>query len=211
MELSKENILFIDSYLKKSEVVFDDLRQELVDHTASAIACKMISDNSDFYDAFKEYMVENKKDILKAGMVNQRVNLKLALLKFFNFLKIKEVVLFSVVLFFLASNTFKDSLVPYLHDFQSIILISIMAFTIIWIVVFYGILKKRFFVLENNTFLLAIIFQFFNLSRMIWEDNPEIEFYSSLSIGLLIGLYMVFMFKSAIEFYSKNKDIYAIG
>lgn len=211
MVLSKENILFIDNYLKKSEVVFDDLRQELVDHTASAIAYKMISDNSDFYDAFKEYMVENKKDILKAGMVNQRVNLKLALLKFFNFLKIKEVVLFSVVLFFLASNTFKDSLVPYLHDFQSIILISIMAFTIIWIVVFYGILKKRFFVLENNTFLLSIIFQFFNLSRMIWEDNPEIEFYSSLSIGLLIGLYMVFMFKSAIEFYSKNKGLYAIG
>jgi len=211
MALNKENILFIDNYLKKSEVVFDDLRLELVDHIASAITLKMSNEDLDFYDAFKSYMVENKKEILKAGMVNQKVNLKLAISKFLNFLKLKGVIVFSVVLFFLASNTFKASLIPYLPAFQSTILIAIMAFTIIWITVFYGILRKRFFVLENNTFLLYIIFQLFNFSRMLWENNPEMEFYASLSIGLLIVLYMFFMCKSSIEFYSKNKDLYAIG
>lgn len=211
MALSKENILFIDNYLKKSEVVFDDLRLELVDYTASAIAFKMTDENLDFYDAFKSYMVENKKEILKAGMVNQKVNLKLAISKFLNFLKTKGVIVFSVLLFFLASNTFKALLIPHLPAFQSTILISIMAFTIIWVIVFYGILRKRFFVLENNTFLLYVIFQLFNFSRLLWENNPEMEFYTSLSIGLLIVLYMFYMCKSAIEFYSKNKDLYAIG
>lgn len=209
MALSKENIQFIDQYLKKSEVVFDDLRLELVDHTATAVSFKMINENLDFYDAFKDFMVENKKEILKAGMVNQIVNLKLIGSKFFSFLMLKEIVVLSVIFIFLAVNNFQVFLLENLKSFQTAILSSIIIFTVIWAIVFYGILRKRFFILENNTFLLAILYQLFNLSRFFWDDNLQFEFYSSLTIGFLIVLCMVFMCKSAIEFYSKNKSLYA--
>ena len=65
MKLSKEQIRFIDNYLRKSEVFFVDTRMELTDHIATAVEEKMQTENLDFYDAFKNYMVVNKKELLK--------------------------------------------------------------------------------------------------------------------------------------------------
>ena len=65
MKLSKEQIRFIDNYLRKSEVFFVDTRMELTDHIATAVEEKMQAENLDFYDAFKNYMVVNKKKLLK--------------------------------------------------------------------------------------------------------------------------------------------------
>ena len=36
-KLTKENIQFIDNYLKNSDVIFDDIRMEMVDHVATAV------------------------------------------------------------------------------------------------------------------------------------------------------------------------------
>ncbi len=65
MKLTREQIQFIDQYLLKSEVFFVDTRMELTDHIASAVEEKMQSENLDFYDAFKDYMIVNKKELLK--------------------------------------------------------------------------------------------------------------------------------------------------
>ena len=70
MKLTKENIQFIDNYLLKSEVFYADIRMEMIDHVASAAEVKMESDNLDFYDAFKNFMVVSKKEILKE--INRR-------------------------------------------------------------------------------------------------------------------------------------------
>mgnify|MGYP003609994852 FL=1 len=65
MKLTAENIQFIDNYLKNSEVIYYDIRMEMLDHVATAVEQKMEAENLDFYDAFKSYMVVNKKEILK--------------------------------------------------------------------------------------------------------------------------------------------------
>lgn len=53
MRLSKENIQFIDNYLKNSGVSYFDIRMEMLDHVATAVEQKMTVENLDFYDAFK--------------------------------------------------------------------------------------------------------------------------------------------------------------
>ncbi len=66
MMLAKEDIQFIDTYLENSEVVYADIRMEMVDHVATAIENEMIrGDDRGFYDVFKDYMLENKRLLLE--------------------------------------------------------------------------------------------------------------------------------------------------
>lgn len=65
-KLTTENIRFIDRYLKKSGVEYLDIRIEMTDHVASAIERDLEKGiSSNFYNAFKAYMVRNKKNLLK--------------------------------------------------------------------------------------------------------------------------------------------------
>ena len=66
MKLSKEDIQFIDTYLENSEVVYVDIRMEMVDHVASDIEGRIhVGDTREFYYIFKDYMVENKAQLLE--------------------------------------------------------------------------------------------------------------------------------------------------
>jgi hypothetical protein len=66
--LTPEQIRFIDTYLKNSGVEFLDIRVEMIDHVASSIEDKLEEDETlNFYDAFKSYMVLNKKSLLKSA------------------------------------------------------------------------------------------------------------------------------------------------
>ena len=67
MKLNKEQIHFIDTYLKNSGIEFIDIRMEMLDHIASAVENKMQKENLDFYHAYKNYMVIHKKQHLKAN------------------------------------------------------------------------------------------------------------------------------------------------
>ena len=65
MRLTNEEIQFIDNYLDNSDVVYADIRMEMVDHVASEIETKIdAGDMRDFYYVFKDYMVENKGKLL---------------------------------------------------------------------------------------------------------------------------------------------------
>ena len=70
MKLSKQEIQFIDNYLQKHDVVFVDIRAEMIDHIAAAVEEKMTKEGIDFYDAFKSYMITNSKAILKNNKEN---------------------------------------------------------------------------------------------------------------------------------------------
>ena len=66
MKLTKENIQFIDNYLQAAGVIHIDLRVEMIDHVASEIENRINNgDTRDFYYVFKDYMVQNKKRLLK--------------------------------------------------------------------------------------------------------------------------------------------------
>ncbi|SHI66432.1 hypothetical protein SAMN04488096_103234 [Mesonia phycicola] len=65
-QLTKEEIQFIDTYLKKSGVEFIDVRIEMIDHVASEIENRLEENStSSFYDEFKLYMIQHKKSLLK--------------------------------------------------------------------------------------------------------------------------------------------------
>ena len=81
--ITTQNLKFIDNYLKNSEIFYDDIRMELNDHIASAVEEKMLRENSDFYDAFKSYMVLNKKGL----MTQNELTLKHDFKAIFPFLK----------------------------------------------------------------------------------------------------------------------------
>ena len=51
-KLTKENIRFIDTYLLNSSVYYKDIREEMIDHVATAVELRMAKESEDFYDAF---------------------------------------------------------------------------------------------------------------------------------------------------------------
>ena len=63
-KLTKEDIQSIDTYLKNSDIQYIDVRMEMVDHVATAVETDMVENNITFYDAFKDYMVSHKKELL---------------------------------------------------------------------------------------------------------------------------------------------------
>jgi hypothetical protein len=68
MKLTQEQIQFIDTYLKKSDVIYDDIRLEMVDHVATAIETELSQDeDKEFYDVFKAFMVKHKKELLDSN------------------------------------------------------------------------------------------------------------------------------------------------
>ncbi|MGB0897345.1 MAG: hypothetical protein ACPGRW_08500 [Flavobacteriaceae bacterium] len=80
MDLSKEELQFIDTYLENSGVNYVDVRLELTDHIASTIESKLESTTEQtFYEIFKDYMVSYKKHLIenseaqKAKLKNETV------------------------------------------------------------------------------------------------------------------------------------------
>jgi hypothetical protein len=103
MKLSKEDIVFIDTYLESNEVIYSDIRQEMLDHIATAIEEKMQLEQEDFYNAFKSYMLVNKKAILKNNKKRWSFSWE-AIRQFLLFLVKPYMLLFGVLLFVFFKN-----------------------------------------------------------------------------------------------------------
>jgi len=104
MNLSKEELQFIDRYLENSEVVYADVRLELTDHVASAIEVKLEENpNETFYEVFKSYMISNKKSLLKDHEEQQVKLREKIIMRFGKGFLVKEV-LFLIVLAVLVSG-----------------------------------------------------------------------------------------------------------
>lgn len=63
MKLTKEDIKFIDNYLKNSGVNYIDIRYEMTDHVAAAMEEK----EGDFLENFRVYMARNKKHLMQSN------------------------------------------------------------------------------------------------------------------------------------------------
>jgi len=98
MNLSKEELQFIDTYLKNSDVICTDVRLELVDHVASAIEVGLEGNpDQTFYEVFKSYMVHNKKSLLK-NLEEQQAKLREKIIMRFGKGFLAKEVLFLLVL-----------------------------------------------------------------------------------------------------------------
>ncbi len=95
MKLSIENIWFIDNYLEHSGVYYYDVRLEMIDHIASKLEEKY--ENNTFEEAFKMYMLENKKELLENNKTFKRLANKKLLKQFVKNVSVKKAVLFFII------------------------------------------------------------------------------------------------------------------
>ena len=201
MSLSSENIKFIDNYLKNSEVIYYDIRMEMLDHVATAVEQKMQVENLDFYDAFKSYMVLNKKGLMKQ---NERT-LKLDFKAIFPFLK------FNISLNSLLTFTLLGLLFYFLlQEFETI---TISKFLVNFIFIGMGLFylkqtifyfyrgKKRFHYLEKNSVILFVLYQPILMlnSLFLLDDKSKPPIIVALILFLFSGLFINFVFYDIVK------------
>jgi len=205
MKLTTENIQFIDNYLKNSEVIYYDIRMEMLDHVATAVEQKMQAENLDFYDAFKSYMVVNKKEILK-GNKEEGLHFKEPLKKF---------VLFAIQPFqlFLAVSTF---LIVYfftqhfgINDFtKHIYVIIIVTYLIFGLIHFLFTWKRKFYYVNKNFSIIFLLFQIANpLHRIANEGFTSYVIFNSIILFIFFA-FLRFYYLEMKSFKQKNQFLF---
>lgn len=190
MKLTSENIDFIDNYLKNSEVIYYDIRMEMLDHIATAIEQKMNSEQLDFYDAFKSYMLLNKKEILK-GNKEEGLHFKEPLKKFglfviqpFQF--ILALIISLIVYIFTINFGLKNSN----NYFFISVIIAYFAFGICH---FFIYRRKKYYYINKNFSILFVLYQAGNL---FYREVQE-----SLTGSIIFNSIIVFVFIAFLRFY----------
>lgn len=166
-KLTKENIQFIDTYLDNSDVVYADVRLEMVDHIASDIENSMKNgDERDFYYIFKDYMVNNKSTLLKdyKSFKNKTLNkLTLKLLK--SFLSLKSIFLTCILV--VLSLLFKEHIVKLLSE-DVFIMLWFFTTLLVFILWLYSNAKtKTRFMATEQLFLAMLLITYFAKSSFI--------------------------------------------
>ncbi|MGK4566582.1 hypothetical protein [Flavobacterium sp. 3HN19-14] len=206
MNLTKEDIQFIGNYLLKSEVFYADIRAEMTDHIATAVEVKMETENLDFYDAFKEYMAVNKKEILKANKGS--MNLDLSVLKHFGkFLITPKMLVFDVFFGFGMCFISKNYCVNFLQKHPFLFGGSILILAFLQAIYFYGIAKRRFYYLEKSGIILTALSYF-----IVFIINPELDnpnFYIAGTYVYFFSAYILYVIYEVTVFAKNNKNIYA--
>ncbi|WP_445713649.1 hypothetical protein [Flavobacterium sp.] len=190
MSLSSENIQFIDNYLKNSEVIYYDIRMEILDHVATAVEQKMEVENLDFYDAFKSYMVVNKKEILK-GNKEEGLHFREPLKKFGLFV-IQPLQLFLAFIMYLTVYFFTQYFG--INDFTKYIYITlIITYLIFGLIHFLLTRKKKFYYIDKNFSIIFLLYQIANPLHITANER----FISSVIFNSIL----LFVFFAFLRFY----------
>ena len=199
MKLTLENIKFIDNYLKNSEVIYYDIRMEMLDHVATAVEQKMEVENLDFYDAFKSYMVVNKKEILK-GNKFWSIYSKDTILNFLKFLIHPIMILISVSFYFFYKNVAVSNYFSESFTIRNLFFVFMIIVAFFQLIYFHLILKQRFFVLEKLGGLLAIIYYL----QMFFMNQHEDENPSIITLTLFSYIMIAYLLYFIKEVYKLN-------
>jgi hypothetical protein len=198
MKLTTDNIQFIDNYLKNSEVIYYDIRMEMLDHVATAVEQKMEVENIDFYDAFKSYMVLNKKEILK-GNKFWSIYSKDTILNFLKFLIHPLMILISVSFYFFYKNVEFSNYFSESFTIRNLFFVFMIILAFFQLIYFRLILKQRFFVLEKLGGLLMIIYylQMFFLNQRN-DETPSV--FTITIFSYLLMAYLIYFTKQVYKF-----------
>jgi hypothetical protein len=187
MKLSNEEIKFIDTYLQNSDIIFVDLRAEITDHIATGVEEKMEHERIDFYDAFKEYMVKNKRELLKSNnkmkgyyYINSIKQFSKTLYKPYN------IILALLIIF--GYGYFNQ--VKILKTVHQVLFLTVFGFSVLQFIINFTILKKkRYLYLEKTSIILLIIYYFNLFLNGFYKD-----FYGNyFSVGTTLFLYGAFI------------------
>lgn len=204
MKLTAENIQFIDNYLKNSEVIYYDIRMEMLDHVATAVEQKMEAENLDFYDAFKSYMAVNKIEVLKGNKLWPGIS-KDILLNFLRFL-FQPIMIFigvSIYVFYKnveVANYFSESFT--FKNFLFVILISLAIFKIVY---FRFVLKQRFYKIEK-IFGLLNVFYYLQMFFLNQRNNETPSVFTITIFSYLLIAYLIYFSRQVYKFNAYKKQ-----
>ncbi len=198
MNLSKDEIRFIDTYLLSNDVIYVDIRQEMVDHIATAVEEKMAADQSDFYLTFKEYMALNKKEILKNNKKQWSFSWE-AVQQFLLFLSKPYMLVFGMLLFFFFKMVDVN---PYFSESFTVnnlffVLVITLALFQTGYVRWY--LKKRFYAVEKAGIILMILYQL-QLFFLPIFGKENVSVYTLTLFTFLFTGYGIYFLKEIIKF-----------
>jgi len=205
MKLTTDNIQFIDNYLKNSEVIYYDIRMEMLDHVATAVEQKMEAENLDFYDAFKSYMVVNKKGILK-GNKEEGLNFKEPLKKFGLFV-IEPFQLFLAVCTILMVYFFTQYFG--INDFtRYIYVIIIFTYLVFGVLHFLWTWKRKFYYIDKNFSIIFLLYQLANpLHRIANEGFTSYVIFNSIVLFVFFA-FLRFYYLEMKSFKQKNQFLF---
>ena len=205
MKLNPKNIQFIDNYLKNSEVIYYDIRMEILDHVATAVEQKMEAENLDFYDAFKSYMVENKKEILKENK-QEGLYFKEPLKKFGLFVIKPFQIFLAISTFFLVYFFAKTyGLNVYSNYLYLLIIITYLIFGISH---FLLTKNKKFYYIDRNFSIVFLLFQIANpLHRNTNEKLLEFVVFNSIILFVFFA-FLRFYYLEMKSFKQKNQFLF---
>lgn len=190
MKLTLQNIQFIDNYLKNSEVIYYDIRMEMLDHVATAVEQKMKAENLDFYDAFKSYMVVNKKEILK-GNKEEGLHFREPLKKFGLFVIQPFQILLAIGIF---SLVYIFSNIYGLNIYSNYLYLFIIITYLIFGISHYLLTKrKKFYYIDRN---FSIIFLLFQIANPLHRNANE-----NLATFVVLNSSLLFIFFAFLRFY----------
>ena len=196
MKLNQNQIQFIDGYLQRNDVIYVDVRAEMIDHIATGVEEKMKVEDIDFHEAFVSYVNSNRKEIFSMNKNIWRFALpeiKNYLIYFFKPTSLFLVVFIIALYFFLNKNCYqnfvKETLPMYVLG--SIVVVSFLSF------IYFGIIKKQqYFFVEKNGIVFLILY---------WIDLFFLKPFQkseSLSDGLTVAFMCLF---SVYVFYTINQ------
>lgn len=190
MKLTLQDIQFIDNYLKNSEVIYYDIRMEMLDHVATAVEQKMKAENLDFYDAFKSYMVVNKKEILK-GNKEEGLHFREPLKKFGLFVIQPFQILLAIGIF---SLVYIFSNIYGLNIYSNYLYLFIIITYLIFGISHYLLTKrKKFYYIDRN---FSIIFLLFQIANPLHRNANE-----NLATFVVLNSSLLFIFFAFLRFY----------
>lgn len=226
MILIKEDIQFIDNYLKNSGITLVDVRLEMVDHIASEIEVKIENGEEEtFYDAFKAYMVKGKKTLLNEYEKTRAKSINKVLMKTLKTFLEKDVMLIGLLCCWLVFQ-FKG---VFLNYFEYSLVLLVPAF-VLYFVLFKGFRKTSIasgLVLVliiplylgmyfKNPFTFIYVLGVYVISQLLRSKyNIQIQTKKHKVFSVLIYLLMFFplmffMIKSKDSFNSPNEAVVLI-
>ena len=199
MNLTPENITFIDNYLKNSEVIYYDIRMEMLDHVATAIEQKMNSEQLNFYDAFKDYMAVHKTAILKNN--KKRHDYSWEPIKQFLLFLVSPIILVFGVFLFLFFNYFDvNRIFTPNFEFKEMVISLILFLFAFQFFYFRYYLKKRFYRVEKTGSTLALIY-WLQLLFLRYNEMETISKTTLFVFSYLLFGYVAYFIQELVKFH----------
>jgi len=190
MKLNKNQIQFIEGFLQRNDVIYVDIRAEMIDHIATGVEEKMKVEDIEFHDAFVSYVNSNRKEIFSMNKKTWQSTLSELKNYFRFFLKPKS--LFAVVLIIMLFFTFRKTMVyTFLkEDLSFYFLLIFLSYSMLSMIYFFGIKKKRYYFIERSNIVLSILYW---INLFLFKPFDKQEYISDVLTIVFMCLFVVYV------------------